>query len=113
MANETLTGCTAVIENDIPQTIEEKIIGSSQVTEKDIPQTLQEVLIGVTTAIEKDIPQTLQEVNISTTAVIGQVGEKVNTGIVSTGLTIGKLLGKIFNNYGIVKIAIPNSQAVI
>ena len=94
MANETLTGSTTVINLDIPQTIQETIVSTSTVIDKDIPQTIQETAIGIT-------------------SVIGQVGEKVNTGLVNTGLVIGKSLGKVFNNFGVIKIIIPNNQIVI
>ena len=57
--------------------------------------------------------KTTQETSICITSVICQVGEKVNTGLVYTGLVIGKSLGKVFNNFGAIKIVIPNSQIVI
>ena len=113
MANETLTGSTTVINLDIPQTIQETIVSTSNVIDKDIAQTIQETIVSTSTVIDKDIPQTIQETAIGVTAVIGQVSEKVNTGIVSTGLVIGKSLGKVFNNFGAIKIVIPNSQIVI
>ena len=113
MANETLTGSTTVIELDIPQTIQETAIGSSSVIDKDIPQTIQETLIQTSNVIDKDIPQTIQETSIGITSVIGQIGEKVNTGIVNTGLVIGRSFGKVFNNFGIIKIGVPNNQIVI
>lgn len=113
MANETLTGSTTVIELDIPQTIQELSLGTSNIIDKDIPQTLQELSVGISNVIDKDIPQTIQETSIGITSVIGQVGEKVNTGLVNTGLVIGKSLGKVFNNFGVIKIVIPNSQIVI
>lgn len=113
MANETLTGSTTVIDLDIPQTIQETAIGSSSVIDKEISQTIQETLIQTSNVIDKDIPQTIQETAIGITNVIGQVNEKVNTGLVSTGLVIGKSLGKVFCNFGVIKIVIPNSQIVI
>lgn len=113
MANETLTGSTTVIDLDIPQTIQETAIGSSSVIDKEISQTIQETLIQTSNVIDKDIPQTIQETSIGITSVIGQVGEKVNTGLVNTGLVIGKSLGKVFSNFGAIKIVIPNSQVVI
>ena len=113
MANETLTGSTTVINLDIPQTIQETIVSTSNVIDKDIAQTIQETIVSTSTVIDKDIPQTIQETAIGITSVIGQVGEKVNTGLVNTGLVIGKSLGKVFNNFGVIKIVIPNSQIVI
>jgi len=113
MANETLTGSTTVIDLDIPQTLQETLIRTSNVIDKEISQTIQETLIQTSNVIEKDIPQTIQETSIGITSVIGQVGEKVNTGLVNTGLVIGKSLGKVFSNFGMIKIIIPNSQVVI
>ena len=113
MANETLTGSSVVINADIPQTIQETLLQTSNVIDKDIVQTIQETLIQTSNVIEKDIPQTIQETSIGITSVIGQVGEKVNTGLVNTGLVIGKSLGKVFSNFGAIKIVIPNSQIVI
>jgi len=113
MANETLTGSTTVIELDIPQTIQELSLGTSNVIDKDIAQTIQELSLSTSNVIDKDIPQTIQETAIGITSVIGQVGEKVNTGIVNTGLVIGRSFGKVFNNFGIIKIGVPNNQIVI
>lgn len=113
MANETLTGSTAVIELYIPQTIQETIVDTSNVIDKDIAQTIQETIVSTSNVIDKDIPQTIQETAIGITSVIGQVGEKVNTGIVNTGLVIGRSFGKVFNNFGIIKIGVPNNQIVI
>ena len=94
MANETLDSSTVVVN-------------------LDIPQTLQETILTTTEVVNKDIPQTLQETNLSVTAVVGQVGEKVQTGLVTTGLVIGKSLNGVFNNFGIIKIIVPNSQITI
>ena len=113
MANETLTGSSVVINADIPQTIQETLLQTSNVIDKDIVQTIQETIVSTSTVIDKDIPQTIQETSIGITSVIGQVGEKVNTGLVNTGLVIGKSLGKVFCNFGIIKIVITNSQVVI
>lgn len=113
MANETLDTSTVVVNQDIPQTIQETLLRTTEVIDKDISQTLQETIVRTTSVLDKDIPQTIQETNLSVTAVLGQVGEKVQTGIVATGLVIGKSLNGIFNNFGVIKISVPNSQIII
>ena len=113
MANETLDTSTLVVNLDIPQTIQETILTTTEVVDKDVPQTIQETITGVTNVVEKDIPQTIQETSLSLTAVLGQIGEKVSTGVVITGLTIGKSLNGVFNNFGVIKISVPNSQITI
>lgn len=98
MANETLTGNTIVVY-------------------KEIPQTLQESILNTTIIIQKDIPQTLQESLLNTTIVVSQVSDRPTTSkIGKCGLSTFSLNNIAYpfnNNFGFMRIKIPNSRILI
>jgi hypothetical protein len=117
MANETLTSNTIVVYNEIPQTLQESLISGSIIVMKDIPQTLQESLISGSIIVMKDIPQTLQESFITSTIVVSQVSDRPTTSkIGKCGLSMFSLNNIAYpfsNNFGFMRIKIPNSQILI
>lgn len=53
----------------------EQLNSSTVIVNSDIPQTLEEKLLQTSTIVNKDIPQTVEEKMLQTTVVVGQIGD--------------------------------------
>ena len=99
MANEFLSGSTTVIYNDIPQTRQESFISDSVIIYKNIPMTVQESFISNTLVLGQNIDIISKSRIINTFGMSDFIPQVISS--------------KFFNNLGIMKIKIPNSQLCI